>query len=1388
MLSILQIMIRKGFWILLLVLVFWGGVQAQEPSFSRLPEDMVVSNVAATAMYQDKKGFLWVGTWNGLYRYDGYNLKKFKLTITSPDEIKGEKIIALYEDREGYLWAGTENTGLYRLDRTTEQFKVYQHDPKSKKSLPDNKVASIFQDDQGKIWVGTLKGLASLNADHSFTRLENSEISNIEITCTIRGRDGSYWFGSTYGVFRGILTPNGRFSITRMEVVPPGTPSDFAPAHNHIYDIKEDPRKDNIFWIGSRNGLKRFDFASNQIQHIQATSGGLSNNLITSIVFPSGQNDGGFFIGTDYGLNYYLPDQGVFKSYFHVPKQAGSLHASTVLSLCEDRVGQIWVGTNKGVGKMNFLRNPFSALHLPEDVSINSMAYANDRLWAGSFGQGIFEIIRNKDQISYRKIPLNGQANFIHALHADKKGNIWAGTRGEGLLVFKADNPAQRKQYTDANGLSHNYIMSIGEDERGVMWLGTWAGGLIRHDPETGSFNIYKTIKGGGNLAQFPIVLTFEYKNEAGKPVLCVGTRGGGLLELELDKAGFPQKLLRKSTNNPTQNQTISSNFINCYWKDVFGRTWIGTEDGLNLWNQKTNSYKHFFKADGLPDDIIQSLAEDENGNLWVSSTKGVSRFSPERSKKDYCRVYDLQDGLPSNFFNSNVSCYTQDRYVFFGSNNGFLYFQPHQIRDNPVAPTVELVDFRLFNHSLQVGEKVHNRVVLNQNIGEIPKLLLRHSDNLFSIEFAALHFLEPNKNQYKFRLLGFNDNWIPSDAKERVAHYSNLPAGKYTFEVQAANNDGLWAKEPARLEIRVLPPFWLTWWAYLIYLGIIAAAIWMYRQSILLREKLRNQVKMETFKREKTEELGQMKIHFFTNISHELRTPLTLLVSPLEDLLKQENTDASTHEMYTLMHRNVERLKSMIDQLLEFRKIEEGLLHLEVVETDLVRFFKNIAIAFRDLARHRNIQFSFVSSVEELKAWVDRDLLEKVLFNLLSNAFKYSDDHGQILMKLDCNEQQVVFSLEDNGIGIPSEEMPHIFEQFYRARSSQHGNRRQGTGIGLALTKSIVELHKGSIEAYSIINRGSVFVVKLPLGSSHFPPEVLKLYYRDPEDSDHYPYDQNTKLVDTPQEELIQSDNPLVLVVEDNADIRTYIRRSLYPDYEVIEAENGQEGLEKTRKLIPDIIISDVIMPELDGFELCRTVKQEEATAHIPVILLSARSSQMYQVEGYDTGADDYIAKPFSIDLLQARIRNLLNNRERIQRHFDQEFVRKHEVDISPAELSINHLDKQFLEKCIALVEKHIEDPDYSVEQMSHELLVSRMQLYRKIKAITGESPNHFIRTIRVKRAAQLLEKGYSVAETTYKVGFQDLKYFRECFKKQFGMNPSEFVQQVPKISSGLN
>lgn len=1369
-------------FLLLIVLLVLNSLRtlAQAPSFQRLSDELVVSNVAVTVTYEDTKGFLWIGTWNGLYRFDGYTLKKYKLTISSPEEIKGEKIISLFEDRDGFLWIGTENTGLYKLDRQSEQITVYQ--TKGKNGLPNNKISTIFQDELGYIWVGTVSCVARLNKDGSFY-CQTYPLPTTETNGFTRARDGAYWLATTNSLLRGVLSPQGRMSWTPISMEPPGLNYYLEKeAHNTIYGLKEDPKKDNVFWMGSKRGLKRLDYNKRQVEHIAASPQGLSNNIVTSIIFCKKAQLAGFFIGTDNGLNYYNPDKKTFVQYHHQPQLYNSLPADNVLHLSEDRVGQVWIGTTRGICRMVFSNTPFKRLHLPQDANINSLSAAKGRLWAGSYGQGLFELIPNGDEITYRHHSLGGASDFIYAIHADSKGKVWAATRGDGVYVLDASNPKQYQHFNTDNGLSHNYIMSVWQDDQGVTWIGSWAGGLNRHDPHTNTISSYRKLPNADiDLDKFPIVLIFDYRNKQGQQILCLGTRGGGIFEIALDKKGKPMKVLRRHLHHPSNSSTISSNFINCCRRDVFGRWWIGTEDGLNLWNQQAGTFKRFFQANGLPDDIIQSISEDDNGNLWVASTKGVSRFVLGKNMPDQCRIFDTKDGLPSNYFNANAACFIRDRYLFMGSNSGVLYFQPHKIRNNPIAPNIELVDFRLFNRTLNVGEAINNRVILPRNIGELDQLVLRHGDNQFSIEFAGLHFSEPEKNLYKYRLIGFNDNWITTSSKERLAQYSNLPHGRYTFEVTSANNDGLWAKKPARLQIRVLPPFWLSWWACLIYTLAIAAAIWLFRNAILIREQLRNQVRMETFKREKTEELGQMKMHFFTNISHELRTPLTLLLSPLEGLIKECDPKSSNYEIFNLMQRNAERLKNMINQLLEFRKIEEGLSRLEVEETELVHFFKNSAIAFRELFQHQNVHFSYLNMQPRIMAWIDRDLLEKVLFNLLSNAYKYSETGGNVELKLSSTDNTIVFSVADTGVGIAPNELPHIFEQFYRAPSANKGNRRQGTGIGLALVKSIVELHHGQITVESEVGKGSTFSVNIPTGNAHFQSDVIKAAPATE------PLLLEASLDEVATIEAIEkADKPVLLVVEDNADIRRFVQHNLGATYTIIEAENGTEGWEKTQKYIPDIILSDVVMPEMDGFELCRKVKNKESTAHIPVILLSARSSQMYLTEGFDTGADDYMPKPFSVELLQVRIRNLLGNRERLQKHFDQHFTSKPSIELSPAELDITHLDKQFLDKCIALIEKNMDDPEYSVEQMSQELFVSRMQFYRKIKALTGDSPSGFIRTIRLKRAAQLLEKGYSVAEATYQVGFQDLRYFREHFKKQFGVNPSEFAQQSSSSAMG--
>ena len=1362
--------------------------RSQNLSFGRLPDELSISNLSVRTMLQDSKGFLWLGTWNGLFRYDGYNLRKFKVSANLPSENKGSKIVALKEDSEGNIWVVTQNTGLYRFDRRTEIFTAFQHDEKDDKTIASNQVYAVFEDNKKRIWVGTKYGI-DLFEKGIFRHFKQTPLSKVEVQSITQARDGSLWCATSYGVYNCFDAPDGALMTQYYDMEQPGTPvTNISYSKNFCYSIIEDPINDNLFWIATKIGLIKLESSKNQRQSITASPTGLTDNTVFTMLFPASSNGNYLWLGTENGLNRFNTITGTVERFFSDPKNDNTLRNNSILSLLEDRSGLLWIGTNKGVSKLNLRKKAFEKIYVSSENNINCLTKNAHSLWVGTYGQGIYEMQFDGEKASAKRLQVPGMVDYIYGIHVDTEGWLWAATRGGGIYKVPTKAPNSYAQYNQMNGLSDNYIMTVFEDSQRNIWFGTWDHGLICYNRTADTFSNIKTLPNSSfNPSEYPIIQFFEFKNKQNERILWVGMRGGGILEMVLNDRSEIIKVNTVYQNKPQNPQSISNNFINCFLKDASERVWIGTEEGINLWDSDKKTFKSYSVKDGLPDENIQAIAQDDKGNLWLTTNKGLSRVIFDKNEQIICRNFDEKDGLPSNYFHPAAAYKLNEKRLVFGSTNGILAFYPDDIKDSETAPIVSLVDFKLFNKSINVGEIKNGRSLLPLSISDIKTIELAYNDNAFSLEFAALHFDEPNKNRYAYRLIGFNSNWIYANANERTAHYTNLPHGNYTFEVKAANNDGIWSKDIVRIQIVVHPPFWLTWWAYLFYAACIGGAIWLYRRTILVRENLKNQVKMETFKREQSEEMSQMKVRFFTNVSHELRTPLTLILSPLEELIRKEDVTPSVHDTYDLMQRNATRLFNLITELLDFRKTEEGLMTLQVVETDMVKYLTNITIAFRDLARQRHIDFSFITTAENLKVWFDRNQMEKVFFNILSNAFKYTDDGGKVTVKLEMDEQRnAVVSIEDSGLGIAADELPHIFEEFYRGKMPIEGKHRQGTGIGLALTKNVIDLHKSKITVESEAGKGSKFTISIPLGNEHFEPKFVNYDFKSSEDITFYPAPN-----DFPVEHISEvppqyktdlaaekTSKPLVLIVEDNPDIRTFIQMSLHPFYQIEEAENGLLGLEKAQQLIPDLIISDVIMPEMDGLELCKHIKTIESTCHIPLILLTARSSQLYQIEGYEIGADDYVTKPFNMTLLLTRVKNLLENRERIQRRFEKNFIQNTGFEVKPTELNITHLDKIFLEKCIELVEKHLEDSDYSVEQMSGALFMSRMQVYRKLKALTGDSPNHFIRTIRLKRAAQLLEKGYTVAETTYKVGFQDLKYFRECFKKQFGVNPSEFVK----------
>ncbi len=1375
------------------------ALSAQGPRIERLPGDLEVAELPVSNILPSKSGFLWFGTWFGLFRYDGYRLKEYMPTAQWDDKpINAYKISCLFEDKAGILWIGLYSGGLFRFDPLTEQGTVYQFRQNDPATLSENTVHCIAEDPYGNIWAGTRQGLNRLDprtgkVQRFFAQpgVANA-LQNHQIRSLCVGRDGQLWVGTYNGIARATIAPNGNpvfqhfFLTPAAEKSPPGVES----PHDFIFTIKEDNHTDGLLWIGTKGGLKRLDTHQPDflagLTHFRAHAGGLSDNFVETILETEEGPNQILWIGTYNGLNRLDVATGTFSAFLPRKGDPASLNDNVVIALAVDHSGLIWVGTNKGVNKINPIPKPFRNLNFGNSNennlwSLTGSSKNGTEIWAGSAGGGLKHIVVRGQEfvaepVSLAQLTGAPQANFIYDLHLDAAGWLWVATRGAGIIRYRArGQPAWERFNMRSHQLSDNFVMCVHEDTAGRLWFGTWEGGLIRFDRRTGQFQTIKTLgeKDEIRLTDFPLVEIYSMPGGvSGTMDLWIGTRGGGLLQATVDSAGRITRLKNAFTFAARGAGHISSDNITCIAQGPDQALWVATEDGLNCWDSARQCFVSWNIADGLPDRMVHTICFDGPQKSWISTGKGIAQLEfDEHRKLTGVRTFDKSDGLPTNLFHDGSGWLSPEGWLFLGSFEGLCYFPTAQIRENTQPPTVVFTGLSVFNQPVMVGENANKKRLLATDINFADHIVLAYADNVFSVQFAALDFEEPRKNRYAYRLLGFHDEWVYVDAANREAHFTNLSEGEYTLEVKAANHDGVWNETPKQLRICINPPWYRSVWAYIFYACALVVLAYWYRRMELARVELKNQVKMETLRREKTEEVERMKVRFFTHVSHELKTPLTLIITPLTDLLKGNLAPAETHEVYEVMHRNAGRLLHLINEILILRKTEEGLMKLSVQRHDLVEFLRDICVAFRELAHSQHIEFRFVATTEALPVWFDREQLEKVMYNLLSNAFKFTPESGHITVKLDTEGDRVWVEVEDDGRGISTAEQPHIFELFYTGQADAALEKSTGTGIGLALSKSIMDLHGGTIGVESAgVGCGSTFVVSLPLGNTHFKKEDL-VAGAPPENGQQPEAAAHMQAPNGKEPEPEARDLPLVLIVDDHADIRNYIRIRLQPGYQVEEAGGGIEGWLKTHEQLPDLVISDILMPDLNGLDLCRRIKSDPLTSHIPVILLTAKGNTSTQIDGLEAGADAYIAKPFDPELLLARMRNLLQAHERLQKHFQQGGVQ-----VTLKELNISHLDQQFLEKCMDIIERHLADPEYSVEQLGKAMFMSRMQLYRKIKALTGDSPNHFIRALRLNRAAQLLEKGFSVAEVTYQVGFQDLKYFRESFRKQFGVNPSEF------------
>lgn len=1344
---------------------------AQVPAYTfkhiNRQEGLSQSNV--TCITQDEQGFMWFGTRDGLNKYDGYRITVYKNDPANGNTLCHNYIRSVFEDSQGRLWIGTED-GVNLYNRAFDTFSRFRQDARS--GMSANKVKVIREDSQGRIWVGTGSGLNILDPEtKTFSRYQLSGVAENEqdIEDILEDGDGNIWV-ATWNA--GLISFHpGKKNLTRFrhrKNDPRSLGSDF------LKKLFID--RSHELWIGTtEGGLNRYNRESGTFTRYQQVHGkpdGISNNDVLSI---SEDNKGDLWIGTQNGgINIFNRASNTFSHIVHDEANPAGLNSGSIYTIYKDRQANMWVGTfSGGVNFWSSIPPKFQVLKKEKNrLSLNNnnvlSVYEDDEgdLFIGTDGGGLNLYNRRnrtiKHLLSDRADKNSMRGRYPLCIYQDSKDRIWVGGFYGGASVYdKKKNIFYPLQFNTPV----NHVAAICQDSQGLLWMGTWGQGLVAYNASDRSFKHYLPSADPGSISH---TIIFAIHEDRGGN-LWVGTEGGGLNLYDRAKDNFSRF---------TCDQTpgcISNNIVNCIYEDSGGNLWVGTSGGLNQFHPDKRKFTLYSLKDGMPSDVVQAIAEDKAGNLWISTNNGIARFDV---RKKTFRNYSIADGLQSNSFN-RMSCHTDSKgQIYFGGIDGLNFFHPDSIKDNAAAPPVYFTELQIFNKPVNAAQE---NSPLNKNIAEVRELTLSHRQSVFSFEFVALNYTFPEKNQYAYKLEGFDHDWNYTGSQRR-ATYTNLDPGTYVLRVKAANNDGVWNEEGASMRLIITPPFWKTWWAKTAYIFFAIALLFILRKILVQRMKIRNRLEMD-----------EMKLRFYANISHEFRTPLTLILGPLNQLNAAPGTwEGENRKLLGLMYKNGQRLLKLIDQLMHIYELDAGFTQLKVADGDLVAFCKVLKDAFQYHAERKAIRYSLDAAQPDTKVFFDHDKLEKILLNLLSNAFKYTPEGGSIHVKIEWHagdlskvpthilkkkKGNIVFasiSVQDSGLGIPKALQAKIFDRFYRIESKQWP--KDGSGIGLSLARQLALSHYGDIVLESEAGKGSTFMVWLPVNMEFFQRHgVQPCEYEIPAKLSGLPMTHDIDAENhTPQPAERETEKlPLLLIVEDNADIRGYLRQNLEPFFRIAEAENGRNGLAQALDLFPDIVISDVMMPDMDGIEMTRALKHDIRTSHISVILLTARADEHFQLNAFEHSlADDYITKPFSVSILLAKLKNMVVLRENLKSKLYKNFI------TSPAAPAVPSMDEIFLKKAVEVVEDNMDNCQFNMERFCREMGMSQTNLYRKLQGLLGISGNQFIRDIRMKRAAQLLSaRQYPVSEVAMMVGFADPKYFSQAFKKQFGVLPTEFT-----------
>ena len=1364
------------------LILFSLSLPAQEDiKFTSLStKDGLSSNIVRTII-KDQAGLLWFGTEDGLNKFDGSHVTIYRHKKDDTTSLQSNEILSLHEDEKGNLWVGTSGGSLSLYDRKKDAFTNFPAGPR-RNTLSHNVIRGIFSDHLGRLWVVNFGGVDILDPVtrkvKTLSLRKNTPIPSPTINgmCGFADSKHRIWIGTTSGLYQFDPTSLVAKFFPHSDTDPKSLPS------WTVNDIKED--KQGNIWIATTGGLSLYkkdgtgfiNFTKNSSSPFQ-----LNSNSVNSIATDSDQ----LWLGTSEGLeiintktyktlqfkydprdingltakevrDVYIDNQGIcwlgmFRggvnkydrnlNLFTFIKSntfdEQGLNASTVSSFAEDKNGNVYVGTEGGgLGLFNTSTKLFTHFIIRSKrkdfnnrLTILSLAInKNHQLLIGTYSDGLF--VFNPESKTYQQF-LEGHNNTdldasdVFCIKKDHTGKMWVGTNGKGVAVLDENNKVIKRYTPDPKFPSdillpvNGFIRDIEEDDEGKIWIGTHGGGIAVLNPSTGKFDTY---------------------------------------------ASWTSKL---------PNDKIQS-----ILKDKHGNIWVGTfGSGLVIFKKGKKDLDFISETDKLENNTIYSILEDQNGLIWVTTNKGIS--SIDYSSKSI-NNYNYHNGVQNNNFVHKAGLRLANGNLFFGGLEGINYFNPTSLRKNNNVPPVLITDLRISNQSISPSEKGP----IQCHISVAKEINLDYKQN-FALSFVGLNYTSPEQNQYAYKLEGFDKDWNYI-GNSTSASYTNLDPGKYTFKVKASNNNGVWNNLGASIKIYVHPPFWRTTYAYIIYtLLAITALLFIRYKGIQKLERefaarqLKNRLEQERKEAERVHELDMLKLKFLTNLSHEFRTPISLILGPADKLIASKNKEAVPAEL-NMIRRNAKRLLNLVNQLLDFRKMEEHELKVQPSEGELISFLKELCDSFQDLSERKKISFSFKSHIEQQFTLFDHDKIERIVFNLLSNAFKFTPEGGKISLEVDKaahqsdNKTWITIKVSDTGIGIPNDKQEKIFENFFQ-NSSSPGIINHGSGIGLAITKEFVKLHGGSIEVMSEPARGTVFYIHLPFTTIKQPAienEITSV----PSDSteEQTPAFIDQEIIGQKTEPFISNHLPSILLVEDNEDFRFYLKDNLRLYYNVFEASNGKEGWQKALTHHPQLIVSDVNMPLIDGIELTKKLKLDKRTNHIPVILLTALTGDNAQTTGLETGANDYITKPFNFEILKAKIKNLLTLNATLKDTYSKQ------ITITGPEVKVESDDQKFIKDVILYLEENLTNSQLSVEELSRHLGMSRSTLYNKILEITGQTPVEYIRNIKLDKAAVLLEKSdMQIAQIAYSVGFSTPNYFAKSFKAKFGVLPSEYINQ---------